>query len=207
MEFFNGGWEVKRLSESGAFAGYASVFHVVDGQKDVILPGAFRKTLARRASKQQAEVKLLWQHAPEEPVGVFTEIREDEVGLYVEGKLLLEVQRAREAYALLKSGALEGLSIGFRVVDYEIGAEGVRRIKEAELLEVSLVTFPANQDAKVTSIKADIKRPETLREMEALLRIAGFSHRQARDIALKGFASEETMLLRAIERAEAILRV
>lgn len=206
MEFLNGEWEVKRLSESGVFAGYASVFHVVDGQKDVILPGAFRKTLAKRAHRQQAEVKLLWQHAPQEPVGVFTDIREDAVGLYVEGRLLLEVQRAREAYALLKSGALEGLSIGFRVVDYEIGADGVRHIKEVELLEISLVTFPANQSAKVVSVKAGAKKPETLREMEALLRVAGFSHRQARDIALKGFVTDETMLLHAIERAQAILR-
>lgn len=206
MEFLDSGWEVKRLHESGAFAGYASVFHVVDGQRDVVMPGAFRKSLAARAKREHA-VKLLWQHAPQEPVGVFTELREDEVGLYAEGRLLLDVQRAREAYSLLKSGALDGLSIGFKVQESEVDPHtGVRRILEAELLEISLVTFPANREARVISVKSGGKKPETLREMEALLRFHGFSHRQARDIAVKGFQSEEALLLKALERAERTLR-
>lgn len=142
---------LKSLSEEGRFAGYASVFGIVDNQKDVILPGAFAKSLAGRESR----VKLLWQHQMDEPIGVIERIFEDAKGLYVEGRLLLNVARAREAYDLVRSGALEGMSIGYKPVDYDFDSEtGVRRIKEVALYEISLVTFPANAAANITVVKS-----------------------------------------------------
>ncbi len=147
-------FSLKTLDEHGRFAGYASVFGVVDHQRDVILRGAFNDTLYGRVG----QVKLLWQHQPQEPIGVFDVMFEDERGLYVEGRLLLDVQRAREAYSLLKEGALKGLSIGYSPTRYTIDEEtGVRKLACVELWEVSLVTFPANAQALVTVVKQQEK--------------------------------------------------
>lgn len=141
---------VKSLDAEGRFAGYASVFDIIDQQRDVILRGAFDETLKGRVQ----QIKLLWQHQPEEVVGVFDRIFEDARGLYVEGRLLLDVQRAREAYALLKAGALSGLSIGYSPLRYRIDENsGVRKLSTVQLWEVSLVTFPANSAAGVTLVK------------------------------------------------------
>ena len=141
---------IKSIEESGIFAGYASVFGVVDSQRDVMLRGAFSQTLAGRVP----DIKLLWQHQQDEPIGVFTVISEDANGLYVEGKLLMQIQRAREAHALLMEGAISGLSIGYSPVRYSIDeATGVRKLAEVELWEISLVTFPANEAAQVTVVK------------------------------------------------------
>lgn len=145
-------FDVKSLGEDGRFAGYASVFDLIDRQRDVLMKGAFLSTLKGRVG----EIKLLWQHNMAEPIGVFTAMFEDARGLYVEGRLLLEVARAREAYALLKAGALGGLSIGYSPLRYTIDPDtAVRKISEVELWEVSLVTFPANEAAGVTVIKSD----------------------------------------------------
>lgn len=175
---------LKQIDAEGFFAGYASVFNVVDEQKDVILHGAFRDTLQTK----QGKIKLLWQHKTDEPIGVFHVIREDAQGLYVEGRLLLDVARAREAYALLKSGAMNGLSIGYQVKNHDYDAKtGVRLIIEAELFEVSLVTFPANSEATVRAVKALNSLPVTIRGFEGLLRELGYSRKRAKEIALKGF--------------------
>jgi len=140
--------EIKSLDSQGRFAGYASVFNIVDNQHDIMLRGAFARSLLR------GDVKLLWQHQQDEPIGVFERIFEDDRGLYVEGRLLLDVGRAREAYALLKAGAVNGLSIGYSPIRYRIDTEtGVRQLMEVDLWEVSLVTFPANAAANVTVIK------------------------------------------------------
>ncbi len=142
--------ELKSLDEQGRFAGYASVFDVVDNQRDLMLRGAFSKTIEGRSGS----IKMLWQHQQSEPIGVFERIFEDAHGLYVEGRLLLDVQRAREAYSLLKSGAVSGLSIGYSPVRYRIAPEtGVRLLAQVELWEISLVTFPANEAAGVTVVK------------------------------------------------------
>lgn len=144
--------ELKSLDEQGRFAGYASVFNVVDSQRDIIVRGAFAQTLRGRVG----EIKLLWQHQQEEPIGVFDRVFEDARGLYVEGRLLLNVQRAKEAHTLLKAGALSGLSIGYSPVRYKIDAKsGIRHLSEVELWEISLVTFPANAAANVTVVKSD----------------------------------------------------
>jgi HK97 family phage prohead protease len=177
-------FNMKGLSEDGTFTGYASVFNVVDAQKDVIRRGAFRRTLLERGG----EVKLLWQHKIDEPIGLFTKIFEDSHGLYVEGKLLLSVQRGEEAYALLKSGAINGMSIGYSVVDAEYdNTSGIRLISAVDLYEISLVTFPANEAATVNSVKSI---PKTTREFERFLRDNGFSRSQAKSFALHGFVGK-----------------
>ena len=144
--------EIKSVSDEGRFAGYASVFDVVDNQRDVVLRGAFAKSLR----EQQGRIKLLWQHQMDEPIGMLERAFEDNRGLYVEGRLLLHVARAREAYALLKAGAMKGLSIGYKPTAYDFDPQsGVRRLQQVELFEVSLVTFPANEAAGVTVVKQD----------------------------------------------------
>lgn len=143
--------EIKSIDATGRFAGYASVFNVIDNQRDIMLPGAFSTTLGR----QRGEVKLLWQHQQSEPIGVIDTIFEDTRGLYIEGQLLMDVQRAKEAMSLLKAGAVKGLSIGYSPVRYRIDPDtGVRLLAEVELWEVSLVTFPANDAARVTVVKS-----------------------------------------------------
>lgn len=144
--------QLKQLDDDGRFAGYASIFGVVDNQNDMMRRGAFMRTL----EEQDGDIRLLWQHRFEEPIGIFSLLREDARGLYVEGRLLLDVQRAREAHALLKAGAICGLSIGYVPVKYHIDADtGVRVLEEVALYEVSLVTFPANSEATVHAVKED----------------------------------------------------
>ncbi len=142
--------ELKSLDAEWRFAGYASVFNVVDQQQDIILPGAFAKTLRERGGN----VKLLWQHQFGEPVGIINKLFEDARGLYVEGRLLLTLQKAREAFELMKADVVRGLSIGYTPVKFTHDPDrGVRRIAEVDLWEISIVTFPANRDAGVTVVK------------------------------------------------------
>ena len=144
--------ELKSLDEQGRFAGYASLFGNVDNQNDLMMCGAFTQTLAQ---KTPHEIKLLWQHQMDEPIGQIEKLFEDENGLYMEGRLLLSVQRAREAYDLVKLGALEGLSIGYRPVTYQIDPQsGIRQLSAVDLFEISLVTFPANAEAGITVVKS-----------------------------------------------------
>ena len=142
--------QLKELGAQGRFAGYASVFNVVDSQRDVIIRGAFSRTLKGRTR----EIKLLWQHQQEEPIGAFDRMFEDQRGLYVEGSLLLNVRRAQEAHTLLKAKAISGLSIGYSPVRHSTNPKtGVRMLSDIDLWEVSLVTFPANMAAGVTVVK------------------------------------------------------
>lgn len=157
--------QLKSLDEKGRFAGYASVFNVIDNQRDVMLRGAFTQTLKGRV----AAIRLLWQHQQEEPIGIFEQLFEDANGLYAEGRLLLSVQRGREAHDLLKAGAISGLSIGYSPVRYGVDPEtGVRKLSEVELWEISLVTFPANASAQVTVVKSESDWPELLRSGQVL---------------------------------------
>ena len=153
----------------GTFEGYGSVFGNKDLGNDVIEMGAFTKSLK---SRKPQSVKLLYQHKSDMPIGVFDEIKEDEHGLKVKGRLALKTQAGAEAYELLKMGALDGLSIGFRVnpeqVSYDRRANK-RIIKEVDLMEVSLVTFPMNPQALVRSVKGE---KISIREWEKGLRDA-----------------------------------
>lgn len=136
-----------QIDEAGQFEGYASVFNNVDRHGDIVMPGAFRKTISENPS-----VPILWQHDQTKPIGVTLAIREDQNGLLVKGELNLDTQMGREAYSLLKQGALKGLSIGYQVIKDDLAGR-VRQLKEVRLMEYSLVTFPANELAQVTSIK------------------------------------------------------
>lgn len=162
--------------EDGVFEGYGSVFSVIDSVGDVVAPGAYAATLAQHAS-DGTRPKGLWQHDPSRPVLTWLEMREDERGLWCKGRLILDVQQAREAHALMKAGELDGLSIGFeatevefaRPEDYEAkygsplppmawmaAGQQVRVLKAVDLWEVSLVTFPACAPARLTSVKRTV---------------------------------------------------
>ncbi|ESW60567.1 MAG: primosome assembly protein PriA [Rhodobacter sp. CACIA14H1] len=137
------------LAVQGAgLEGYASLFGVADRGGDVVLPGAYAASLARMGTAG-GRVRMLWQHDPAQPIGVWDEVREDARGLWVKGRLLTELAKGREAAALLAAGALDGLSIGYRTVRAERGPKGRRLLAEVELWEVSLVTFPMLPEARV----------------------------------------------------------
>jgi len=175
---------IEHIDESGRFEGYAAIFNRIDQGRDIVLPGAFRASLDERGT---GGVKLLWQHDPAEPIGTFDEIVEDERGLHVKARLLLDVRRAREALALLRIGAIDGLSIGYKTVASTIdAATGIRSLSDIDLWEISLVTFPMQEAARVARVKAG--GIATRRQFEHFLRDAGgFSRREAKAIAAGGF--------------------
>ncbi|HMQ95137.1 MAG TPA: HK97 family phage prohead protease [Amaricoccus sp.] len=162
------------LKDETEIAGYASIFGAADHGGDVVQPGAYGASLAALA-KAGRGVKMLWQHDPSRPIGVWDEVREDKRGLFVRGRLLPEVQAGREALVLLKAGAIDGLSIGYRTLRSEKAAGGKRLLHEIELWEVSLVTFPMLSDARVqaeiSEEEADLARTLTdaFREARELL--------------------------------------
>jgi HK97 family phage prohead protease len=132
----------------GTIRGYASLFGVADLAGDRIEPGAFRASLARRGARR---VRLLWQHDPARPIGVWTRLAEDRTGLFAEGRLALDTEGGREAFALIEAGAIDGLSIGFRTrrAVRERGAGALRRLTEIDLWEISVVTFPMQDGARL----------------------------------------------------------
>jgi HK97 family phage prohead protease len=145
------------VEADGSFTGYASLFGKVDLGKDAVERGAFANSLRSRGA---AGIRMLFQHDPGEPIGIWTEVREDARGLYVRGRLARDVRRAREVLSLMRSGALDGLSIGFRTVKARRDpATGVRRILEADLWEISIVTFPMLPEARIEMVKSGRKRP------------------------------------------------
>ncbi|MDR0631360.1 MAG: HK97 family phage prohead protease [Holosporales bacterium] len=151
MEFISSPMNIKSLDQAGTFEGYASVFGAVDLQSEIVSPGAFSESLT--AWKQNGSFpKMLWQHDPKSPVGVWDDMVEDQYGLFVKGHLLLDLQKGKDAYSLLKSGVVDGLSIGF-VPKRSHKSGDVRILEQVDLFEVSLVTFMANPLAKVTSCK------------------------------------------------------
>ncbi|MFN0114566.1 MAG: HK97 family phage prohead protease [Paracoccaceae bacterium] len=128
--------------------GYASVFNAVDQGGDIVAKGAYARSLAELGTGGR-RVKMLWQHDPAEPIGVWDEVREDERGLYVKGRILTDVARGREAAALIANGAIDGLSIGYRTITAERDGKGRRVLRDLDLWEVSLVTFPMLPEARV----------------------------------------------------------
>ncbi len=146
----------------GYFSGYASVFNTIDDYNDVIIQGAFQHSFHEVSS-----VKLLWQHDPKLPIGKFTNIYEDDYGLFVEGEIMLNIAAGREAFALIQAGAIDGLSIGYRIRESFV-EDNIRVITDVELLEISAVTFPANKDAKITNPANDAEKiiDQILHEIE-----------------------------------------
>lgn len=209
MERLACGFEVKLAdtAEDGTFSGYGAVFDNEDQGGDLIKKGAFRETI-RDAKKTGAWPAMLLDHAgryaynsttsDRMPIGIWTELREDDKGLYCEGKLAIETGRAAEVYALLKMEprpALNGLSIGYRAKEFSYGTkptEPPRTLKKVDLIEISLVTLPMNPLALVDAVKSARDRFKTIREFETFLRDeGGFSHAAAREIAGHGFKSSE----------------
>jgi len=184
-------FELKFASETGGFEGYASVFGVIDNAGDRIEKGAFARSLETAGQNGQLP-PLLWQHDPRQPIGAWREMREDAHGLYVKGELFIsDITRAREAYRLLQEKVVTGLSIGYRALKSHRDADGIRVLTEIELIEVSMVTFPANDFARISRVKSQLAegRVPSPREYEAFLRDAGFSRRQAKGLIADGYKS------------------
>ena len=178
--------EVKASGEKGIFTGYGSIFGNEDQGSDIMQKGAFTKSLENRPA---GKVKLLYQHKTDEPIGIFEDMYEDSKGLFVKGKLAMGTQKGREAYELLKMGALDGMSIGFRAdpekQGYNENKRGVRTLKEVDLMEISLVTFPMNESALIETVKGDAKN---IREWEKILREAGGLSRTESKIGAKALS-------------------
>jgi len=185
---------IKSVSDSGEFEGYGSVFGVVDSYSDVVVRGAFTASLARWKEKGRLPA-MLWQHNMSEPIGIYTEMREDDVGLYVKGRLLVDDDPlAKRAHGHMKAGSLTGLSIGYMLEDggYDYDKEkGIWLLKAIDLWEVSPVTFPANDEARITDVKSLLARGETPppSKVERALREVGFSGSQAKAFMAKGYGA------------------
>lgn len=181
------GFKVKEISDSGEFSGYGSVFGVKDSYGDIVMPGAFSKSLESR------NPAMLWQHKHDEPIGVWTKVVEDDVGLYVEGKLLIEDDvLAKRAYGHMKAGSLSGLSIGYKLIDDEWDKnKEAFLLKQVELWEISPVTFPANEEARVAEVKRALQQLKEVPKpslVERCLRDAGFSRQQAKAFMSQGYS-------------------
>jgi len=180
------------VSDSGEFEGYGSVFGVKDSYSDIIVPGAFAKSLAAWQEKGRMPA-LLWQHNMSEPIGIYTEMREDETGLFLKGRLLIDDDPlAKRAHAHMKAGSLSGLSIGYVLNDYDYDKQKDAFIlKDIDLWEVSLVTFPANDEARISNVKSLLERGETPppSKVEKALREVGFSGSQAKAFMAKGYSA------------------
>jgi len=193
--------QIKALSETGEFEGYGSTFGgEPDSYGDVVAPGAFSESLKSHAAAGTMP-KMFWQHDPYRPIGKWLEAKEDSKGLFLKGKLNMDVQQAREAYSLLKNEDIDGLSIGYRIKGYSVDTEtGVWTLEKLDLKEVSIVSIGANENATITSVKAfkqlhdlteKLKAGDRLteREFEIWLKGLGFSNSQAERAArlhLKG---------------------
>lgn len=193
--------EIKSLKDSGEFEGYGSTFGgEPDAYGDVIAEGAYSDSLAAHKAKGTMP-KLFWQHNTDQPIGKWLEAMEDGHGLLMRGKLNMDVQRGREAHALLKAGDIDGLSIGYRIKEYSVDTEsGIWTLEKLDLVEVSIVSVGANENAVVQSVKAAKAAHElmeklkagdrlTAREFETWLKGLGFSNSQAERAArlhLKG---------------------
>lgn len=162
--------EQLNVQDGSRIEGYASLFGARDQGGDVVSKGAYAASLSR-AAQDGRKVKMLWQHDPSQPIGVWDEVREDGMGLWVKGRILDATQRGREAAALIEAGAIDGLSIGYRTLKSTKNEKGLRVLTELELWEVSLVTFPMLPKARVAA-KADNTAEENklLRDLAAAFR-------------------------------------
>ncbi len=169
-------FDCKSLDASGVFTGYAARFNSPDLGRDLILPGAFAESLASRGA---SGVRMLFQHDPAEPIGVWLELREDARGLFARGRLLSEIARGREVISLMRAGAIDGLSIGFRTVEGRTNPKtGIRRLSKIDLWEISIVTFPMHPGARVAAFKRESAHSQNL--AATIRRAADFVHPSTR---------------------------
>ncbi|SNS53389.1 prohead peptidase. Unknown type peptidase. MEROPS family U35 [Sphingomonas laterariae] len=180
--------DVKAIGDDGVIEGYASMFNVVDSYNEMVAPGAFKASLAT-AKREKRAVKMLYQHDTWTVIGVWDEVAEDEKGLRVRGRLLKDISpKAAEVYGLVREGALDELSIGYREIETapDRQQDGVTVLKKLDLREVSIVTFGAlGRAARIDEVKSiqDGGRNLTIREFEGFLRDAGFSRKMAEAIS------------------------
>ncbi len=180
--------DLKSVADDGAFEGYASLFGREDLGHDIVQPGAFRDSLAARGP---SGVRMLFQHNPAEPIGIWETLAEDAKGLFVRGRLMPTVARAREVLSLMRAGAIDGLSIGFRTVKaHRDRVRGIRRIEKIDLWEISIVTFPLLPDARIATVKSRPfahTRPSARTFERWLTQDAGLTRTEARAFLHSGF--------------------
>lgn len=181
-------FKVKEVKENGEFSGYGSVFDVKDAYGDIVIKGAFANSLADWESKGKLP-KMLWQHQIDEPLGTYKIMKEDDHGLYVEGKILVDAgPTEKRAYEHLKAGSIDSMSIGYMIpsggLEYDKEKDAYL-LKQIDLWEVSLVTFPANTEAMVDQVKTLIASGP--KDFERFLREAGLSRSQAKGLMARGF--------------------
>lgn len=184
-------YQVKAVNPDGLFSGYGSVFGNVDSYNEVVAPGAFAGSLQATRAKGRT-FPVLWQHRSGEPIGNWDidSLKEDSHGLFGEGQLWLdEAPYAKVAYRGMQAKAITGLSIGYYVREDSFDEKTrIRTLKRLDLVEISVVTAPANDDARIDAVKAVIAQGglPSLKEFEQILREAGFSKSQATVIANRG---------------------
>jgi len=178
--------------DDGSFEGYGSVFNNKDLGNDVIKSGAFSESIK---SKKPKQIKLLYQHKTDEPIGVIDTLVEDTRGLKIKGRLAMGTQKGREVYELMKMGALDSMSIGYRLApdDYKYNDKLKKRtITNLDLMEISMVTFPMNPKAKITKVKL---AEMNVREIEHYLRDVGLmsssTAKQSANVLYKSFNHAE----------------
>lgn len=181
-------FKVKEVKETGEFSGYGSVFGVKDAYGDIVIKGAFANSLVDWESKSKLP-KMLWQHRTDEPLGIYSHMKEDDHGLYVEGKILVNAgPTEKRAYEHLKAGSIDAMSIGYTIpaggIEYDKDNDAYL-LKQIKLWEVSLVTFPANPDALIDAVKSVVEAGP--KEFERFLREAGLSRSQAKGLMARGF--------------------
>ena len=182
--------DLKSLSAKGTFSGYGSVFNVVDKGGDIVAPGAFAESLTKW-QKSGRMVPMLWQHQTDQPIGGWPSLKEDDHGLFGDNAELWmeDAPYARLAYKGMSTKTITGLSIGYRVKDYSVNKEtGIYTLQKLDLVEISVVTNPMNDDARVADVKSLLAagRLPSHPEFEKFLREAGFSKSQAAAVANGG---------------------
>lgn len=209
LEYKSARFKVKDLEDSGHFEGYASVFGNEDMGGDIVMPGAFRDSL-KAHKKADTMPAMLWQHDHHEPIGVWEQMSEDDRGLRVKGRLLIDDDPvARRAHAHLKAKSISGMSIGYATKEHEIDKD-VRRLTKVDLWETSIVTFPMNVEARVDRVKAR-ECFNNIRDFEAGLRdVLGFSQSEAKTLAGGGwwalYRDGDESAAEALELVERLLR-
>lgn len=195
--------DIKSITDDGAFSGYLSIFNNMDSYREIVVPGAFQKSLAEHR-RRGTWPRMFWQHDPSKPIGSWTDLSEDGKGLYAEGQFNMEIQQAREARALLKAGDIDGLSIGYREIEIEPDEDkNATRLIELDLREGSVVSLQANDRCRVDYVKSEADELEASKwtkfadwvrrvadeenpppnEFEEILRDAGASKSQRARIA------------------------
>lgn len=180
--------QLDKVQLDGTFSGYASLFDEVDMGNDVVVSGAFKKSLQER---KPSDIRMLFQHNPDQPIGTWQDIQEDQRGLKVAGRITSATAKGTEILELMRAGAIDGLSIGFKTIrSRKDPITKVRKIITADLWEISVVTFPMQAGARIDSVKSQLSslRP-TIRDFEKwLTRDAGLTRRDARNLLQKGYA-------------------